>query len=94
MLIPKRVKRRRQHRGKIKGQAQKGNKVAYGQYGLVAVEGARITSPPDRSRPYRHDAFHQARRSGLDRHIPAQAYHEAPPPNPVWVPVKAPSSTG
>ena len=44
MLIPKRVKRRRQHRGKIKGQAQKGNKVAYGQYGLVAVEGARITS--------------------------------------------------
>ena len=44
MLIPKRVKRRRQHRGKIKGQAHKGNKVAYGEYGLVAVEGARITS--------------------------------------------------
>ena len=44
MLIPKRVKRRRQHRGKIKGEAQKGNKVAYGEFGLVAVEGARITS--------------------------------------------------
>ena len=44
MLIPKRVKRRRQHRGKIKGQAHKGNKVAYGEYGLVAVDGARITS--------------------------------------------------
>ena len=44
MLIPKRVKRRRQHRGKIRGRAQKGNKVAYGEYGLVAEEGGRITS--------------------------------------------------
>ncbi len=44
MLIPKRVKRRRQHRGKIRGRAQKGNKVAYGEYGLAAEEGGRITS--------------------------------------------------
>jgi len=44
MLIPKRVKRRRQHRGKIKGSAQKGNKIAYGEYGLVADEPAMITS--------------------------------------------------
>ena len=44
MLIPKRVKRRRQHRGKIRGTAQKGNKIAYGEYGLVAEEGGRITS--------------------------------------------------
>ena len=44
MLIPKRVKRRKQHRGKIHGTAQKGNKIAYGQYGLVALEGGRITS--------------------------------------------------
>lgn len=33
-----------QHRGKIKGRAQKGNKIAYGEYGLVAEEGGRITS--------------------------------------------------
>ena len=44
MLIPKRVKRRMKHRGKLRGKAQKGNKVAYGEYGLVALEGARITS--------------------------------------------------
>lgn len=44
MLIPKRVKRRRQHRGKIRGRAQKGNKIAYGEYGLVSEEGGRITS--------------------------------------------------
>jgi large subunit ribosomal protein L16 len=44
MLIPKRVKRRMQHRGRIKGRAHKGNKIAYGEYGLVAEEGGRITS--------------------------------------------------
>ena len=44
MLIPKRVKRRKQHRGKIKGRAHKGNIIAYGEYGLVAEEGGRITS--------------------------------------------------
>ena len=44
MLIPKRVKRRMQHRGRIRGRAQKGNKIAYGEYGLVAMEGGRITS--------------------------------------------------
>ena len=44
MLIPKRVKRRKQHRGRIKGSAQKGNKIAYGEYGLVSEEPARITS--------------------------------------------------
>ena len=38
MLIPKRVKRRRQHRGKIKGAAHKGNVIAYGEYGLVSEE--------------------------------------------------------
>ena len=44
MLIPKRVKRRRQHRGRMKGKAQKGNFIAYGDYGLVAEECAWITS--------------------------------------------------
>ena len=44
MLIPKRVKRRRQHRGRMTGSAQKGNTVAYGEYGLVAEECAWIKS--------------------------------------------------
>lgn len=44
MLIPKRVKRRRQHRGRMTGKAQRGNKIAYGEYGLVAEECAWITS--------------------------------------------------
>ena len=44
MLIPKRVKRRKQHRGKLHGSAQKGNTIAYGQYGLVAEECGWIKS--------------------------------------------------
>ena len=44
MLMPKRVKRRRVHRGRMTGKANKGNTIAYGQYGLVATEPAWITS--------------------------------------------------
>lgn len=44
MLMPKRVKHRRQHRGRMKGVATKGNQVTYGTYGLVAQECAWITS--------------------------------------------------
>ena len=44
MLMPKRVKRRRQARGRMKGTAHKGNTIAYGEYGLVAAECGWITS--------------------------------------------------
>ena len=44
MLMPKRVKRRMQHRGRMKGKATRGNKLAYGDYGLVALEPAWISS--------------------------------------------------
>lgn len=44
MLMPKRVKRRRQHRGRMKGKANRGNTVDYGQYGLAASGPAWITS--------------------------------------------------
>jgi large subunit ribosomal protein L16 len=44
MLMPKRVKYRRVHRGRMKGKATKGNKITYGEYGLQALEPAWITS--------------------------------------------------
>lgn len=44
MLIPKRVKFRRQHRGRMKGKAQTGNTIAFGEYGLQALEPAWITN--------------------------------------------------
>ncbi len=42
MLMPKRVKYRKQHRGRVKGEAQKGNFVAFGDYGLQSLERAWI----------------------------------------------------
>jgi len=44
MLMPKRVKRRRVHRGRMKGKALRGNTVTYGEFGLVALEPAWVTS--------------------------------------------------
>ncbi|WP_151409238.1 50S ribosomal protein L16 [Anaerococcus sp. Marseille-P9784] len=44
MLMPKRVKYRRQHRGRMKGKAQKGNQLAYGEYGLQALEACWMTA--------------------------------------------------
>ena len=44
MLMPKRVKYRRVHRGRLTGKAYRGNKITNGQYGLVATEPAWITS--------------------------------------------------
>jgi len=44
MLMPKRVKRRKQFRGRMKGRAMRGNRIIYGDYGLVAMEPSWITS--------------------------------------------------
>ncbi len=44
MLLPKRVKYRRVHRGRLTGKATRGNKVNYGDYGLQALEPAWISS--------------------------------------------------
>ncbi len=44
MLLPKRVKYRRVHRGRLKGKALRGNKISHGEFGLVALEPAWVTS--------------------------------------------------
>ncbi len=44
MLMPKRVKRRKQMRGRMTGKATRGNFIAYGEYGIQALEPAWITS--------------------------------------------------
>lgn len=44
MLAPKRVKYRKQFKGRMSGKAQRGNKVSFGEYGLQAVEPAWITN--------------------------------------------------
>ncbi|MBE5958969.1 MAG: 50S ribosomal protein L16 [Lachnospiraceae bacterium] len=44
MLMPKRVKRRKQFRGSMRGKASRGNKINYGEFGIVALEPAWIKS--------------------------------------------------
>ena len=44
MLMPKRVKHRKQFRGRLTGTALRGNKVTNGEFGLVSMEPAWITS--------------------------------------------------
>ena len=44
MLMPKRVKRRKQFRGTMTGKAQRGNTITYGEYGIVATEPCWIKS--------------------------------------------------
>ncbi len=44
MLMPKRVKRRKQFRGTMRGKAQRGNTLTYGDYGIIATEPAWVKS--------------------------------------------------
>ena len=44
MLMPKRVKRRKQQRGRMTGKATRGNKICHGEFGIVALEPCWITS--------------------------------------------------
>ena len=66
MLLPKRVKYRRVHRGRLKGKATRGNKVTYGDYGLAALEPAWITSNQIEAATYCNDPLHQTWWSSMD----------------------------
>ncbi|MCL2407798.1 MAG: 50S ribosomal protein L16 [Defluviitaleaceae bacterium] len=44
MLMPKRTKHRKQFRGRMKGRAMRGNRIVYGEYGIVAQESSWVTS--------------------------------------------------
>ena len=91
MLLPKRVKYRRVHRGRLTGKAYRGNKVTYGDFGLQALEPAWITSNQI-----------EAARVAMTRYIKrgGKVWIKIFPDKhrsrlkPEWVPVKVPRSTG
>ena len=68
MLVPRKVKFRKQHHPKRTGLAKGGTKLAFGDYGIQALEGLPH-EPPDRVSAYRHDASHPARRQGVDQRL-------------------------
>ena len=59
MLMPKRVKRRKQFRGSMRGKALRGNKINYGEFGLVATETMLDQIQSDRGSPCCYDSLHQ-----------------------------------
>ena len=73
MLMPKKVKYRKVHRGRTTGKAYRGATLTFGEYGLQATEAGLDHQHADRSGPYRDDPSHPARRKGVDQDLPRQA---------------------
>lgn len=78
MLMPKRVKYRKAHRGRMKGRAARGNKIDFGDYGLQALEPCWMTSRQIEAA--RRAVVHHIKRSGKlwvrvfpDKPVTAQA---------------------
>ena len=70
MLMPKKVKFRKQQKGRLKGKASRGSTVAFGEYGLKAVEPGRISNRQIEAAPYCYYSPRKARWQGLDSNFP------------------------
>ena len=90
MLLPKRVKYRKQMRGRMTGKASRGTVVNYGDYGLQALEPAWITS---RQIEAARVAMTRYTKRGGSRSSPTSPSPSSPP-KPEWVKVRAPRNTG
>ena len=81
-LMPKRVKFRKSQRGKVRGNASRGNTVSYGDFGLQ-VAGRRLAERRgDRGGPHHGDALDARRRPALHPRLSAQVGHGHPGRNP------------
>ena len=69
MLMPKKVKHRKQQRGRLRGQAKGGTQVSFGDYGIQALEPGWITARQIEAARIAMTPPHQARRKGLDHHL-------------------------
>jgi large subunit ribosomal protein L16 len=74
MLMPKRVKWRKQMRGRMKGKALRGAEVSFGEYGLQALEPGWVTARQiEAARHYR--SRDEEAWQGLDSNFPCQAIY-------------------
>ena len=93
MLMPKRVKYRRVHRGRMTGRAYRGNKVTYGEYGLQALEPAWITSNQIEAARVAMTRYCKRFGKSGSRFSPISRLQRSPL-RPEWVPVRARPSIG
>ncbi len=80
MLMPKRVKYRKQMRGRMKGKAQRGVDVSFGDYGLKSLECGYLTARQIEAAC--RAIVHELLRRGVDPCIPGQTLHQARRRNP------------
>ncbi len=73
MLMPKKVKYRKQQRGRMRGKAWRGSELSFGDFGLKVMECGYITDRQIEASPYCDDAVHQARREDLAAAFSGQA---------------------
>jgi len=73
MLMPKRTKHRKMHRGRMSGVAKGGTKVNFGEYGLQALEPAWITARQIEASRVAITRAVKRGGEGLDHHFPGQA---------------------
>ena len=76
MLMPKKVKYRKQQRGRMAGKAWRGSDVSFGDYGLKALEPCWMTARQIEAARVAMTRFDQARRQDLDPRVPGQADHQ------------------
>ena len=75
MMMPKKVKFRKQQRGRRRGVATRGAKVSFGDFGLQAMEAGWVTARQIEAARIAMTS-RQARREDLDPHFPGQADHQ------------------
>ena len=89
MLQPKKVKHRKVQKGRMRGKAYRGGTLAFGDYGLQALEPVALTCAPDRGGARRDDPPRQARRQGLDPRSSRTSRSPRSPPRPAWARARA-----
>ena len=93
MLMPKRVKYRRVHRGRMTGKATRGNTLAYGEFGLQATEPGWITSNQIEAARIAMTRFTKRNGQVWIKISPTSPLPRSPL-KPAWVPVRVLPSTG
>jgi large subunit ribosomal protein L16 len=78
MLMPKKVKFRKQQKGKRRGKAWRGSSLSFGEYGLKVMECGYITDRQIEASRIAMTRFHQARRQDLAAPVPGQAITKKP----------------
>ncbi len=81
-MMPKRVKYRKFHKGRVHGNATRGNTVSYGEFGIQTLEAGRISGHVIEAGRMAATHLSASRRPGVYPDLPAQIDHRQAPGNP------------